>query len=246
MFKEDSEENYLKDYKVNLFDRPSTTVDLVIFTIFNQCLHVLLVKRGQHPFKGKWALVGGYVDLHKDVDLEATAKRKLTEKTGVKSPYLEQLQTIGNNKRDPRGWTITTIYFALIPNKNLELLAGEGVEDTKWAKISGDKIEEKLAFDHDLILKHGLQRLKHKLLYTSLPIYLMPKDFTLGQLQQVYEIILNNKLDHKSFRRRMMSVDILEDTGELKTEGKRPAKLYRLKKGLKTYFFTRNLEGVEV
>ena len=238
-----SEEDFLKNYDPSAFKRPSTSIDTAIFTVLDGELHVLTVKRAEHPFKDMWSLVGGFIDLEKDNDIEATAKRKLEEKTGVKTPYLEQYGTIGGKKRDPRGWSVTTIYFALIPCHEVKLQAGKGAVDIKWSKVSGGKVKDKLAFDHAEILAKCTERLRSKVLYTSLPVYLMPADFTLGELQKVYEIILGKKIDHKSFRRRILSTDILEETAEMRHEGKRPAQLYRHKKAPHPHFFVRNIEG---
>lgn len=238
-----SEEEFLRSYDPSVFPRPSASVDTAIFTVLNEELRVLTVKRGEHPFKNTWSLVGGYIDLKKDNDIEATAKRKLEEKTGIKTPYLEQYGTIGSKKRDPRGWSVTTIYFALIPCHEVKLQAGKGSVDIQWSKVVGGKVKEKLAFDHGYILAKCTERLRSKVLYTSLPVYLMPRDFTLGELQKVYEIILDKKIDHKSFRRRIISADILEETAEMRHDGKRPAQLYRQKKGLQPHFFVRNIEG---
>jgi len=238
-----TEEAFLKDYDASIFKKPSASIDTVIFTVINNELHVLTVKRAEHPFINLWSLVGGYIDIDRDTDLELTAKRKLEEKTGVKTLYLEQFCTIGNSKRDPRGWSITTVYFALIPSDNVTLHADKGALDIKWSKITGGKVKDKLAFDHAEILAKCIERLRSKVLYTSLPIYLMPKNFTLGELQKVYEIILDKKIDHKSFRRRMLSADILEEAGQMRYEGKRPAQLYHLKKSKPAYFFKRNIEG---
>lgn len=238
-----TEEAFLKDYDASVFKKPSTSIDTVIFTVMNNQLHVLTVKRAEHPFMNAWSLVGGYIDIDQDTDIELTAKRKLEEKTGVKTPYLEQLCTIGNNKRDPRGWSITTVYFALIPSDHVNLHADKGAVDIKWSKIVGGKVKDKLAFDHAEILAKCVERLRNKVLYTSLPIYLMPRNFTLGDLQKVYEIIIDKKIDHKSFRRRILSADILEDAGKMRYEGKRPAQLYHLKKSQRAYFFKRNIEG---
>jgi len=238
-----SEEDFLRDYDPTVFERPSTSVDTAIFTVLDDHLHVLTAKRAEHPFKDRWSLVGGFIDLQKDSDLESTAKRKLEEKTGVKTPYLEQFGTIGNKKRDPRGWSVTTVYFALIPCHEVQLRAGKGAIDIKWSKVTGGKVKDKLAFDHADILVKCTERLRSKVLYTSLPVYLMPKDFTLGELQKVYEIILEKKVDHKSFRRRILSADILEETAEMRHDGKRPAHLYRLKKSHHPHIFVRNIEG---
>jgi 8-oxo-dGTP diphosphatase len=238
-----TEDRFLKDYDPNIYTRPNTSVDTVIFTVVDADLHVLLLKRAEHPFLHEWSLVGGYVDTVNDQDLESTAKRKLEEKTGVKTPYLEQFETIGNATRDPRGWSVTTVYFALLRAEPIRLSPGKGALEIKWAKVKNGKVSEKLAFDHAVILKRCVERLKNKVLYTSLPVYLMPKTFTLGELQNVYENILGSSIDHKSFRRRILSGDILEETDEEQNTGKRPAKLYRLKNGHVPHYFLRNLEG---
>lgn len=238
-----TEKAFLKDYDPNAFDRPSTAVDNVIYTVFDGALHVLVVKRANHPFQSQWSLVGGFVDLDNDVDLEATAKRKLEEKTGVKTPYLEQFCTIGGKDRDPRCWSVTTVYFALLPSEDITLQAGNGAQDIKWSKVVAGEIKEKMAFDHAKILKECTQRLKNKALYTSLPVHLMPDAFTLNELHTVYEIILDNKMDHKSFRRRILGAGILEETGEMKQTGRRPAALYKQKESDETFFFVRNIEG---
>ena len=238
-----SEQEFLKNYNPNLYDRPSTSVDTVIFTVFDNALQVLLVQRDDYPFKHQWSLVGGYIDLEHDLTLEDTAKGKLAEKTGVKTPYLEQCFTIGNKNRDPRGWSVTTVYFALLPYDKIQLKAGKGAIDIKWSIIDKYRVAEDLAFDHAEILRLAIERLRNKVLYTSLPAYLMPEKFTLRDLQTVYEIILDRKLEVKSFRRRIAKANILEETSEMRQDAKRPARLYRLKEDVDTYFFLRNIEG---
>lgn len=237
-----TEEEYLEAYDPNIFERPNTSVDTVIFTVLDGYLQVLTVKRENYPSKDMWSLVGGFVDIKKDKDIEATAIRKLEEKTGVKTPYLEQYGSIGNAVRDPRGWSITNIYFALIPHHQVSLHVGEGATDIKWSIIKDNKVEDSLAFDHEKILKGCIERLRNKVLYTSLPVHLMPNDFTLRELQTVYEIILDQKLEHKSFRRRIISADIIEETGEMSHERGRPAMKYRLTQN-HTHYFVRNIEG---
>ena len=238
-----SEKQFLKDYDPNAFDRPSTAVDSVIYSVFDDALHVLIVKRANHPFYNQWSLVGGYVDLENDDDIKTTAKRKLKEKTGIDTPYLEQFSTIGNKFRDPRGWSVTTIYFALIPHVGIRLQAGAGATDIKWAKITSGTITEPLAFDHTMILKDCTKRLRNKVLYTSLPLYLMPEKFTLNAFQKVYELILESNIDKKSFRRRILNAEILKETGEMQETGHRPAMLYQQNESNETFFFVRNIEG---
>lgn len=240
-----SEKEFLQGYNPKDFDRPSTSVDNVVYTILDGALHVLIVKRSHHPFQNCWSLVGGFVDLDRDHDLEATAKRKLEEKTGVKTPYLEQFYTVGNKDRDPRCWSVTTVYFALIPCEHIELRAGSGAKDIRWSRVQDGKISENMAFDHAKILEECTKRLKNKVLYTSLPVHLMQGAFTLNELQEVYEIILAKSMDHKSFRRRILAADILEETGDMKQTGRRPAMLYQPKQCNQTYFFVRNIEGAQ-
>lgn len=232
-----------KEYNLPYFKYPLATVDVVIFTIINDQLYALTIKRTEEPYKGMWSLVGGIVDIQQDQDLIITAKRKLQEKTSVQTPYLEQFETIGNVNRDPRGWSITTVYFALIPSQGIELKTGKGAEDIKWSKVEQGQVKDSLAFDHTEILSKCTKRLRSKVLYTSLPVYLMPKEFTLSELQKIYEIILGKKIDHKSFRRRMLSADILEESAERRHKGRKPAQLYHLKDSSETHFFMRNLES---
>lgn len=240
----ESESEFLSRYDASAFERPNASVDTVIFTVFGEALHALIVKRDEHPYKDCWSLIGGYINIQGDNTLEETAKRKLEEKTGIKTPYLEQFETIGNKERDPRGWSITTVYFALIPSHNVVLQPGQGANDIRWAKVINGKVKEDLAFDHASILARCTERLRSKVLYTSLPAYLMPQSFTLGELQKVYETILGHSVEHKSFRRRLLGAEILEETGEMcQGKSKRPAVLYRLKKSQDPHFFVRNFES---
>lgn len=241
--KNSDESQFWENYNPSDYKKPSMAVDTAIFTIRDSILHVLVIQRDEHPFKNQWSLVGGYIDPEKDRSLEDTAKRKLMSKTGVDTPYLEQVVTIGNDTRDPREWTVSTSYFALIPSENIQLKANKGVSDTRWMTIN-EAQDKPLAFDHSIILSHCLERLKAKSLYTTLPINLMPKSFTLSELQLTYEIILNKTIQQKSFRRRIQDSDILEETGEMKATGKRPAALYQIKKNAKTHFFTRTIESL--
>ncbi|MCK4670472.1 MAG: NUDIX hydrolase [Nanoarchaeota archaeon] len=215
-----------KTYDVTKYDRPSVTVDLNIFTIQHNELHVLLVKRKAWPHKGKWALPGGFV--HMDEDLEQAAVRELKEETGVKDVYLEQLYTFGNPKRDPRTRVISVAYYALIRSKGVTLKPSTDVVDVKWVPAY-DLLQ--LAFDHNEILKYALQRLKWKLEYTTVAFQLLPKKFTLTQLQKVYEIVLNKKLDKRNFRKKINSLDLIKETNEYTEDvAHRPARLYMCKR----------------
>jgi len=221
------------------FPRPLTTVDIVIFAIRDETLHVLLVQRPAgdgEPFPNFWALPGGFVDISRDEDLESCAVRKLKEKTGMVSLYLEQLGSWGSASRDPRGWSATHAYFALMPAVPATTVLAA---DAQWFPIQSGKLKPKLAFDHGDILEAAIQRLRNKVEYTSLPAYLMPQEFTLPDLQRVYEVVLDRPLEKSAFRTRMLAADLIEPVARMRRGPNRPAQLYRLKKGKSPVYFAR-------
>jgi 8-oxo-dGTP diphosphatase len=221
------------------FARPLTTVDVVIFSVRDDALRVLLVQRPageDEPFPNFWALPGGFVDIERDRDLEACAMRKLKEKTGMVSPYLEQLGSWGSAGRDPRGWSATHAYFALMPAGPA---SGTLAADAQWFQVSAGRVKPRLAFDHGDILETAIQRLRSKVEYTSLPAYLMPAEFTLPDLQKVYEIVLDRPLEKSAFRTRMLAADLIEPVAKTRKGPNRPAQLYRLKKAKSPVFFAR-------
>lgn len=204
------------------YPRPMVTVDTVIFTIQENDLKVLLVKRGVEPFKGSWAIPGGFVNM--DESLEDAARRELYEETNVQDVYLEQLYTFGAPDRDPRGRVISVAYFALISAAHRELAARTDSAEVAWFSVYHLPA---LAFDHADIIEYALQRLRFKLDYTSVGFQLLPKKFTLTELQRIYEIILHKQLDKRNFRKKILGLGILEPLEETKMEGPhRPAKLY--------------------
>jgi len=222
-------------YDATVFERPSVTVDVVVFTARAGRLHVLLVQRGAWPFAGCWALPGGFVRM--DEDLDAAARRELCEETGLGgATYLEQLYTFGAPDRDPRTRVISVAYYALLPGPDsglpvTEPEAGTDAAEARWwpvdAVLEGDE-PLPLAFDHAGILAYALARLRAKLGYTSVAYALLPEEFTLSELQRVYEIILGRALDKRNFRKKMLAAGILEATPRQKREGAhRPAQLYR-------------------
>jgi ADP-ribose pyrophosphatase YjhB (NUDIX family) len=224
------------------FERPFTTVDLVIFSVRDEGLTVLLVQRPfevGEPFPGKWALPGGFIDTVRDQDLEACARRKLMEKTGVEPPYLEQLGSFGNATRDPRGWSVTHVYFALMASDDITLRPGGNAPDSRWFTVRGEGVRESLAFDHAEILRAARARLRSKVEYTSLPVFLLPGEFTLTQLQRIYEVILGRALEKKAFRTRVLTAEILEASPRKLSGPNRPAQLYRLKRRRQAHFFSR-------
>jgi 8-oxo-dGTP diphosphatase len=208
------------------YEQPGVTVDLVIFTVNQDSLKVMLVKRAESPFSGYWSLPGGFLKVGES--LEDAALRVLAEKTRVKEVYLEQLYTFGEPNRDPRARVITVTYFALIPWKHLLRPESEKVSDVIWHSV---KRLPKLAFDHRDIINYAAQRLQAKAGYSNIVYGLMPEQFRLSDLQKMYEIILNKKLDKRNFRKRMLSTGLLQETGKKDISGAhRPAMLYQFKK----------------
>ena len=224
------------------FERPLTGVDLVIFTVRDDALQVLLAQRPDRPNEPHphaWALPGGFIDVAKDASLEACARRKLAEKTGVASPYLEQLGSWGSRDRDPRGWSATHVYFALIPSTGVEPRAGGHAADARWHLVHDHGVNERLAFDHAEILSAALERLRSKVEYTSLPAFLLPEEFTLSELQRAYEIVLGRPVNKGAFRRRISDAGLIVELPRQRSGPTRPAQLYRLKDRRHPVFFPR-------
>lgn len=236
------QEKYGTGLKSLSFSKPTTTVDVAIFTVRDSDLKVLLVQRTNEkdePFPSAWALPGEFIDIEKDKDLEACAMRKLREKTGVVSPYLEQLGSWGSATRDPRGWSATHAYFALIPATSIALEKGGNAADVQWFPVIEHTVKPKLAFDHGDILEAAVKRLRSKVEYTSLPVYLMPPEFTLSDLQKTYEVILDRPLEKSSFRTRTLAAELIEPTSKMRKGPNRPAQLYRLKRSKTPVYFAR-------
>jgi 8-oxo-dGTP diphosphatase len=209
------------------YPRPAVAADIVIFSVIQNDLKVLLIKKGRDPFKGYFALPGGFVRIHET--LEVAAFRELYEETGIKDVYLEQLYTFGALKRDPRGRVISVSYYALLDATKIKpkVTGDEQIEHVDWYSVDN---MPKLAYDHEEIVKYALKRLRYKLEYTSVGLELLPEHFTLTQLQSLYETILNEKLDKRNFRKKIQSLNILIETKEYKKGQHRPAKLYMFKK----------------
>lgn len=227
------------------FHRPYSTVDVVIFSVLEGALQVLLVQRpnlATEPYPGLWALPGGFVDVNQDRDLEACARRKLKEKTGVTSPYLEQLGSWGSAKRDPRGWSATHVYFALIPSEKVVLEKGANAANVAWFPVIELGVKAKLAFDHAKILQSAITRLRNKVEYTSLPAYLLPDEFTLTDLQQMYEIVLERPIEKSAFRTRVLTAGLVEPAEKMREGPNRPAQLYRLNDPERLVFFPRTFK----
>jgi len=205
------------------------TVDVVLLTLQDDTLKVALLRRDREPFKGVAALPGGFIRQQEDADTRDAAMRVLRDKTAIEPPYLEQLATFSGPARDPRGWSVSVVYYALVP---FDVIDKAGHPDVKLASV--DK-PLGLPFDHRLIIDTAVARLRSKSQYSSLPCYLAGETFTLPQLQRVYEALMGETLNKVSFRRKMTEMDMLEPVeGAFAAGGAhRPAQLYRLRPELR-------------
>lgn len=281
-----TEREFIQQYDVTRFERPSVTVDILLFTVSDneplnyrrlpeKELQVLMIRRGEHPCLGQWALPGGFVGMTESLDEAAT--RELYSETNVNDVYLEQLYTWGEPGRDPRTRVISSSYMALIDSSSLEIRAGDDAADARWFTIMRKTIEQTktltpegyiyremgelrmtsgievitaklemektvtrrssqvsfrvvesdgIAFDHAKIIEYGMARLRNKLEYTDIAFSLMPEEFTLTELQQVYEVILDKELLKANFRRKIAPM-VRETDRQTQDDGHRPAKFFR-------------------
>lgn len=281
-----TEEEFLATYDASKFERPSVTVDMLIFTVTDEekknyrklpekVLRLLMIKRGDHPYIGQWALPGGFVQV--DESLDEAALRELKEETNIDDIYMEQLYTWGDVGRDPRTRVISASYMSLIDSSSLDIKASDDADDAKWFTVSSELYQEQktvtekgyilqrlfklhlsndenslsalvkimktvegkvtkverevvesngIAFDHAKVIEYAIERLRSKIEYTDIAFNLMPELFTLTELQQVYEVILDTELLKANFRRK--TTDMVIETNEYtKDAGHRPSKLFR-------------------
>ena len=189
------------------YPRPAVTTDCVIFGFDSEGLSVLLIERGIEPFKGCWAFPGGFMQM--DEDAEACARRELEEETGLKDVHIEQFGTFTEVNRDPRGRVVTIAYFALV--KKTEVKGADDAAQAKWSPI--DAIPP-LAFDHDRILRVALKALREKIHFEPVGFELLPEVFTMPQLQDLYESILQVKFDRRNFASKMLKLGILNEVND--------------------------------
>ncbi|MBD2188912.1 NUDIX hydrolase [Pseudanabaena mucicola] len=206
------------------YPRPALTVDCIVFGLDAELdLKIMLIKRDISPFQGQWAIPGGFVRM--DETLEQAALRELQEETGIQDVYLEQLYTFGDLGRDPRDRTVTVAYYALINLVDQKIQAATDAREADWFPLS---TIPQLAFDHNQILQTAITRLRSKIRYEPLGFELLPKKFTLSQLQKLYETVLDRPLDKRNFRKKILSMDLLIDTGTVEQNvAHRAAKLYQ-------------------
>ena len=208
------------------FPRPALTVDCVVFGLDDEDLKVLLIQRDLDPFAGKWALPGGFVRMDESPD--AAARRELVEEAGVSNVFLEQLYTFGDVERDPRGRVVTVAYYALVKLSEHAVRAATDARNAAWFAVDDAPA---LAFDHDRILETAYARLQGKLRYQPIGFELLPPKFTLTQLQQMYEKVLDRSLDKRNFRKKILGMGILRGLDEVETDvAHRAAQLFRFDK----------------
>lgn len=205
------------------YPRAALTVDCVVFGFDGGELKVLLIQRGLPPFKGRWALPGGFVRLEETLD--AAARRELAEEAGISDVFLEQLYSFGEVDRDPRERVVSVAYYALVKLSDHRLKAATDAANAQWFPISE---VPRLAFDHAAILAMALERLKGKVRYQPIGFELLPAKFTLSQLQHLYEAVLGVQLDKRNFRKKVLGFGLLVPLKETHMAGRhRPARLFQ-------------------
>lgn len=214
--------------------RPIATVDVVLLTIREGRLEVLLLRRAAGPFAGEWAFPGGYLRPEEDVSIEAAAERVLKDKAGLPPFHLEQLRVFSGPDRDPRGWSVSCAFLALVPCASIEGAMAEGCELRPVDELLRGP---GLAFDHDMILVEAISRLRGKGDYSTLPAALVGREFTLSELRAAYEVVLGVEIDKGVFRKRILALGVLDETGRTTriVPNSRPAMTYRLRDGVRTF-----------
>ena len=218
-----TEEEFLAKYDSSIYEKPSVAVDVALFTIRDGQLQILLIRRSDHPHLGKLSLPGVFVGMEETLD--AAAARALQQKTGLEDIFLEQLYTWGEVQRDPRMRIISVSYFALVDNNRIALTE-DGAQFYPVDEIL--EMAEELAFDHHRIIACGRERIRTKVNWSDIAFALMPEEFTLPQLQTVYEILLGQKLYKANFRKKLQE-KIVETDKMTSGDAHRPSRIYRKK-----------------
>ncbi len=205
------------------FPTPIATVDIVLLAMQGGVLHIGLIERDKPPFPGALALPGGYIHADHDKSLESAVRRVLKDKTGLRPRYMEQLQSFGGPKRDPRGWSVSVAYFVLVNDDDMA--------SSRQIKIVPTTSIPRLPFDHAHIVDTAISRLRRKSTYSALPAYLLGDTFTLSELQAAYELVLGRMLQKTPFRTKILDREIIEPVEDIQRGAGRPAQLYRVRPG---------------
>lgn len=214
------------------YPMPFTRVEIVVMSLIEGELHVLLARRAEAPYAGKWALPGGVLRIDLDASLDAAAQRVMQERLGMEMPFLRQLTTVGGPTRDPRApWALSVVYRALVPEGSLKPTPGKRIEALAWRAVKDAAVDKALAFDHAALVEEAARITRSEVEALQLPFGFLPEHFTLGELQLTCGQLLDQPLDKSSFRRKLADRDLLEPVeGAMKTGAFRPAQLYRQKR----------------
>lgn len=237
----EKDKEFLASYDASEYEKPSVTVDMLIFTAdISGDLELLLIKRKHPPYQDHWAVPGGFVNM--DESLDDAAKRELKEETGIESIHMEQLYTFGSVGRDPRTRVISVAYLALVPKGVLNAVAGDDAAEAEWFKVSLDDgqlsfdKDIELAFDHEEVIRTAIERMRGKISYVPLAFKFLndSQRFSIYELQKIYEAVTGKAQDTANFRRSFLMnyvrKGLAEETGELCEEfSYRPSKYYRYK-----------------
>ncbi len=225
-----TEKEYLEGYDESQYRKPSVAVDLLVFTIEDNKLKIVLIERGEHPYKNMLSLPGVFVGVNET--LEKAIMRGIAEETGLQEMYFEQLYTWGEVERDPRMRIISVSYLSLAPYDSINLMAGKRTVSAALYDVNELLNSDiQLAFDHKKIIEYGRERIKNKVDYTKIAFEFLPEEFTLPQLQKVYEILLDKTLYKTGFRRKV--APMIEETHRMTSgDAHRPSKYYRLKRDI--------------
>lgn len=214
------------------YPMPFTRIEIVVMSLIEGELHVLLARRAEAPYAGKWALPGGVLRIDLDRSLDAAAQRVLQERLGMEMPFLRQLTAVGGPTRDPRApWALSVVYRAMVPFDSLAPAAGKRIEALAWRAVKHSATDKALAFDHAALVEEAACITRSEVQELQLPFGFLPEYFTLGELQSTCGQVLGRPIDKSSFRRKLADRDLLEPVeGAMKTGAFRPAQLYRRKR----------------
>jgi 8-oxo-dGTP diphosphatase len=218
-----------EEYSNKRHPMPFTRIEVAVLSVIDGSLKVLLAKRSEAPYAGRWALPGGVLRTDLDHTLDAAAQRVMHERLGIDLPFLEQLCAVGGPKRDPRAdWALSLVYRALVPIALVQASAGKRIEALEWRSVD-DAMVGPLAFDHVDLVKLAVDKTRANVEGMAMPFGLLDEQFTLGELQDICEQVLSRPIDKSSFRRKLADRQLVEPiSGAMRSGAFRPAQLYRL------------------